>query len=37
VTLKHRTLSPAAQRFIEHVRTFTRSMAAQLKPAQKSA
>ena len=27
VTLKHRMLSPVAQRFIEHVRAFTRSLA----------
>jgi DNA-binding transcriptional LysR family regulator len=25
-TLKNRTLSPAAERFIDHVRAFTRSM-----------
>jgi DNA-binding transcriptional LysR family regulator len=28
ITLKNRTLSPVAQRFIEHIRAFTRSMTA---------
>ena len=29
VTLKNRTLNPAVARFIDHVRTFTRSMTAE--------
>jgi DNA-binding transcriptional LysR family regulator len=37
VTLKNRTLSPVAQLFIEHLRAFTRSMAADLKPDGKTA
>jgi DNA-binding transcriptional LysR family regulator len=37
VTLKNRTLSPLAQLFIEQVRAFTNSMAAELKLVKKSA
>ena len=37
VTLKNRTLSPVVQLFVDHLRAFTSSMAAQPKPAQKSA
>jgi len=37
VTLKNRTLSPVAQRFTDHVRAFTKSMAGELKPFEKSA
>jgi DNA-binding transcriptional LysR family regulator len=37
VTLKNRTLSPVVQLFIDHLRTFTKSLAAKLEPAQKSA
>jgi DNA-binding transcriptional LysR family regulator len=32
VTLKNRTLSAAAHRFMEHVRVYTKSMAATLVP-----
>lgn len=32
ITLKHRTLNPVAQRFVEHLRDCTRSIAAELKP-----
>jgi len=35
ITLKNRTLSPIAQRFIDHVRAFTNSMGAGL-PSEKS-
>jgi DNA-binding transcriptional LysR family regulator len=37
VTLKNRTLNPVAQLFIDHLRAFTKTMAAKLEPAQKSA
>jgi DNA-binding transcriptional LysR family regulator len=37
VTLKHRTLSPIAQRFIDHIRAFTRSMTGSTIFAKKSA
>jgi len=37
VTLKNRTLSPVAQRFTDHVRVFTKSMASDLNPIEKSA
>jgi DNA-binding transcriptional LysR family regulator len=36
-TLKNRILNPAAQLFIDHLRTFTRSMSAELKPEENSA
>jgi DNA-binding transcriptional LysR family regulator len=37
VTLKNRILNPVAQLFIDHLRAFTRSMAAELKPEKRSA
>jgi DNA-binding transcriptional LysR family regulator len=37
VTLKNRTLNPVAQLFIDHLRAFTKTMAAKLEPAQRSA
>jgi DNA-binding transcriptional LysR family regulator len=37
ITLKNRTLSPPGQRFLDHVRAFTRSMAADVQSKQKSA
>jgi DNA-binding transcriptional LysR family regulator len=37
VTLKNRTLSPVAQRFIDHLRTFTTGMTAGSAPTKKSA
>ncbi len=37
VTLKHRMLSPVVDRFIDHVRAFTRSMAGDLSAVKKSA
>ena len=37
VTRKNRTLSPLVQRFIDHARAFTRSMAARPAPEKKSA
>ncbi len=37
VTLKNRTLNPVAQLFIDHLRAFTKTIAAKLEPAQKSA
>jgi DNA-binding transcriptional LysR family regulator len=37
VTLKNRTLNPVAQLFIDHLRAFTKTMAAKLEAAQKSA
>jgi DNA-binding transcriptional LysR family regulator len=37
VTLKNRTLSPVAQRFIDHVRAFARSMVPGLPSEKKSA
>jgi DNA-binding transcriptional LysR family regulator len=37
VTLKNRILSPVAQRFIDHLRAFTRSMALSLASEKKSA
>ncbi len=37
VTLKNRTLSPVTQRFIDHVRTFTRTIGAELASQKKSA
>jgi DNA-binding transcriptional LysR family regulator len=37
VTLKNRTLNPVAQRFIDHLRAFTASIAAELESEKKSA
>jgi len=37
ITLKNRTLNPVAKVFIEHIHAFTRTLAAELKPAKMSA